>query len=389
MRAGWRFDWLRPLALAMPLGLLACGSLIGLSELEKVDCAVNCDEARAGSGAGGTGTGSGPGVAGAGSSASGASNTTHGGVAGMAAGGTAVSAGSPNGGSGGSASGGTAGSGGGSGPGPTACPGGPEPPLAWTEHWFEHSEKLTRVHYDDCIAVYFDGDTSMAAKDWLVPFLNKAWTYSLATYGQMGTERIYVVVHQGKYQGGHSSTFIEASHDNRAVIDMGADEWIDGEYDLPAHLLSFLVDSQGAHTKFGAPMGGDYDNAGFPLIYKYDLYLALGLDSVAADAFSDFNAIKNGNPYDDTFWFRDWFYPVWRDHGHAKLFANYESLLEKYFPAGADHWMPDMNYGQYFHFMSGAAGVDLVPAARQAFVWHPDFDDEVAAAKVDFPDIEY
>jgi hypothetical protein len=33
--------------------------------------------------------------------------------------------------------------------------------------------------------------------------------------------------------------------------------------------------------------------------------------------------------------------------------------------------------------------VDLVPAARQAFVWHPDFDDEVAAAKVDFPDIEY
>ncbi len=389
MRADWRFEWWRVLSLVAPLGLLACGSLIGLGDLEKVDCAVACDDARAGSATGGTGTGTG--VAGTGFSAAGAGNATHGGVAGQGAGGTAASvAGSLNGGtagSAGSASGGA--SGGGTGPGSTACPGGPEPALTWTEHWFEHDQKLTRVHYDDCIAVYFDGDTSMAAKDWLVPFLNEAWTYSLATYGQMGTERIYVVVHQGKFQGGHSSTFVEASHDNHAVIDMGADEWIDGDFDLPAHLLSFLVETQGAHTKFGAPMGGEYDNAGFPLIYKYDLYLALGLDGAAADAFTDFNTIKNGNPYANTFWFRDWFYPVWRDHGHAKLFANYESLLEKYFPVGADLWMPEMNYGQYFHFMSGAAGVDLVPEARKAFVWHPDFDDEVAAAKVDFPDIKY
>lgn len=389
MRAGWRLEWLRALSLVAPLGLLACGSLIGLGELEKVDCAVNCDDARAGAATGGIGAG--PGVAGAGSSASGASNTTQGGVAGTAVGGTGASvAGSLNAGgsSAGNASGGTAGSAGG-GTGGAVCPGGPEPALSWSEHWDEHDQHLTRVHYDDCIALYFDDDTSMAAKDWLVPFLNKAWAYSLATYGEMGSERIYVIVHQGKFHGGHSSTFVEASHDNHAVIDMGLDEWAPGDYDLPAHLLGFLVDTQGAHSKFGAPMSGDYDNAGFPLIYKYDLYLALGLDTVAQDAFTDFNAIKNGNPYANTFWFRDWFYPVWRDHGHAKLFANYETLLEKYFPAGADHWMPEMNYGQYFHFMSGAAGVDLVPAARQAFVWHPDFDDEVAAAKVDFPDIKY
>ncbi|HEX2869941.1 MAG TPA: hypothetical protein VHP33_01770 [Polyangiaceae bacterium] len=388
MRAGWRFQLPRALSLAAPLGLLACGSLIGLGELEKVDCAVSCDEARAGSVSGGTGTS--PGAAGTTPSSSGVGNSSQGGVAGASAGGTTAGvAGSLNGGSAGSTSGGTSGSGGGSGPGSSVCPGGPEPAPTWTEHWFEHDQKLTRVHYDDCVVVYFDGDTSLGTKDWLVPFLNKAWSYSLATYGQMGNERIYVVVHQGRYQGGHSSTFIEASHDNHAVIDMGADEWTPGDYDLPAHLLSFLVDTQGAHTKFGAPMGGDYDNVGFPLIYKYDLYLALGLDAVAADAFIDFNALKNGNPYANTFWFRDWFYPVWRDHGHAKLFANYETLLEKYFPASADHWMPEMSYGQYFHFMSGAAGVDLVPEARKAFVWHPDFDDEVAAAKADFPDIKY
>jgi len=382
LRAGSRFELGRVLALAAPLGLFACGNLIGLGDLEKADCVVDCSSAHAGASAAGTGT------AGATSpAAAGAGNTPNGGVATSLAG-SAPLAGSLNGGT--SAIAGTeTGGAGGEPPVEVGCPGGPEPALTWTEHWFEHNQELTRVHYDDCIAVYFDGDTSMAAKDWLVPFLNKAWAYSLATYGQMGSERVYVIVHQGKFLGGHSSTFAEASHDNHAVIDMGSDDWVDGEYDLPAHLLSFLVDSQGAHTKFGAPMGWQYDNAGFPLIYKYDLYLALGLNDVAADAFTDFNAIKNGSPYANTFWFRDWFYPVWRDHGHAKLFANYETLLEKHFPVGADHWMPDMNYGQYFHFMSGAAGVDLLPAARQAFVWHPDFDDEVAAAKADFPDIKY
>jgi hypothetical protein len=310
-------------------------------------------------------------------------------------GGAAVSGGSgglANAGSGGSAAsiaGNDSGGAGGEAPGVEMCPGGPVPAATWKEHWYEHDQLLTRVYYDDCIALYFDADTSMAAKDWLVPFLDKAWAYSLASYGKLGTERVYVIVHQGRYQGGHSSTFVEASHDNHAVIDMGSDAWPDGDYDLPAHLLGFLVDSEGAHTKFGAPKSVDYDNAGFPLIYKYDLYSALGLTSVAASALTEFNAIKNSQPYADTYWFKNWFYPVWRDHGHAAVFANYETLLQKYYPAGADLWMPDMNYGQYFHFMSGAAGVDLAPLARTAFQWHPDFDDEIATAKVDFPDIKY
>jgi hypothetical protein len=269
------------------------------------------------------------------------------------------------------------------------CPGGPEPPLSWTEHWYDHNQKLKRVHYDDCIALYFDPDVAPEAQDFLVPFLDDAWTYSLATYGKMGNERIYVVVHQGRHWGGHSSTFIEASHDNHAVIDMGTDVWTDGDFDLPAHLLAFLVDSEGAHSKFGAPMAERYGNEGFPLIYKYDLYLALGLTSTADDARAAFELIYNDDPYPDTYWFSDWFFPVWHDHGHAQVFANYNKLLQKYYPAGADMWMPTMSYGQYFHFMSGAAGVDLAPLARQAFVWHPDFDDEIAAAKVDFPNIKY
>jgi hypothetical protein len=119
------------------------------------------------------------------------------------------------------------------------------------------------------------------------------------------------------------------------------------------------------------------------------LYAALGLTSAAEQALTAFDNHYNSEPYPNTYWFRDWFYPLWRDHGHAQLFANYMTLLEKYYPVDADNWMPTMNYGQYFHFMSGAAGVDLAPFARTAFQWYPGFDDELAAAKQDFPDIKY
>jgi hypothetical protein len=380
----------RALSLAASLSLAACGTLIGLGDLEKADCVGNCSANIAGT----AGVSAG-GIASGGTFVyvSGSVGMSEGGKAGasVATGGTMTSgtAGSPNGGSAVSLGGTDSGGGGGEGPSLGVCPGGPEPAVNWTEHWFEHTQKLKRAYYDDCIALYFDADVTPTVQAWMVPFLDKAWTYSLSTYGKMGSERIYVVMHQGRYLGGHSATFTEDSHDNHAVIDMGLNTWVDGEWDLPAHLLSFLVDTEGSHTKFGAPKSEHYANQGFPLIYKYDLYLALGLDATAASALSSFSAISNSEPFAKTYWFRDWFYPAWRDHGHAQLFANYQTLLEKYYPVDADNWMPTMNYGQYFHFMSGAAGVDLVPLARTAFQWHPDFDDEIAAAKVDFPDIKY
>lgn len=372
--------------------LLACGSLIGLGDLEKSDCVDGCPD-RGGSserptgnvGSGGNAAASGNGSVGSTPSSGGATivggaGTTNG-TAGttVANGGTLVgAAGTGSGGEGGEA------------PAAPVCPGGPEPPLNWTEHWFEHDQALTRVYYDDCVALYFDADVSPAAKDWLASFISEAWSYSLATYGKMGDERIFAVVHQGRYGGGHVALPIDDTHDHRAVIDMGSTSgWPDGRYDLPAHLLGFLVDSLGSHTKFGAPKGAHYGNVGFPLIYKYDLFLGVGLGATAEAALVDYDAAFNAQPFPNTFWFRDWLMPIWRDHGNARVFANYHSLIEKYYPADAGARMPTMNYGQYFHFMSGAAGVDLVPLAREAFEWHEDFDDEIAAAKSDFSQIEY
>jgi hypothetical protein len=258
----------------------------------------------------------------------------------------------------------------------------------WQEHWLDHTELLTLVHYDDCIALYVDAGVVPSATDWLVPFLNRSWSYSLATYGQMGSDRLYVVVHEGRHEGGHVATFVEASHDGHATIDMGALSWTEGDVDLPARLLGLLVDSQGANTKFGAPKARHY-GLGFALIYQYDLYLALGLDTTATQARPVFDEFQNAEPSPSVYWFRDWFHPLWRDYGQAQLFVRYLSLLEQYYPASDDLWMPPMSYGQYLHFMSGAAGVDLAPLARGALIWRADFDVQIAVAKLQFPDIQY
>lgn len=356
--------------LVLPSSLLACGSIIGLGDFEKVDC-VDCAAGQ--SGLGGSET------------SRGGAGTTSRGSAPNLAGGSVVSGGTMGyeiGGDGNENSGGAS-------PGLDACPGGPVPPLNWTEHWYEHGEQLTRVYYDACIALYFDGDVTATAKDWLIPFLNQAWSYSLGTYGTLGGERLYVVVHQGKHAGGHSATYHEASHDHHNVIDMGAAEWLPGAYDLPAHLLGFIVDTTGAHSKAGSAKDEHYGNEGFPLIYKYDLYVALGLTEVASAAHAYFTTLSNDQPYPDTYWYRDWFYPLWRDHGHAKVFVDYMTLLQQHAPADAAGWLSTLDYGQYFHFMSGAAGQDLEPLARDAFQWRPDFDEEVSSARTEFPEITY
>jgi len=400
----------RALLLSLALSLCSCGLLIDLDELQKAGCVSKCVAGSGGSPGDPLAPTAGDmtGVMTTGGTATSVDASGTGGAVGMVGtgdgdgtapgNGTAATSGAAQGGSspnlagasgGGAMPAGTGGLAGGGGANVPACPGGPEPPLTWQEHWLDHSELLARVHYDDCIALYFDDEVDPDAKDWLVSFLDRSWSYSLATYGAIGPERIYVVVHQGSHYGGHTPPFIEASHDRHATIDMGAIAWIDGSYELPATLLGSLVDTEGARTKFGAPGRARYGLQGFVSIYKYDLYSGLGLDEAAIVAKLVYDAIASGQPSPDSHWFRDWFYPIWRDHGHAQLFAKYLALLQAYYPAGADMWMPTMTYGEYFHFMSGAAGTDLTPLAKEGFELPPGFEAELARAKQAYPDIRY
>jgi len=364
------------------LSVYGCNSVIGLSSLTRVACLDECGGASgmgnvsdAGSSpvdaSGAPSNGGLPGSAGAG--------TTRGGATGVAGSASAGASTLP----------GDAGAAGAAGQAEGAvCPGGPVPMATWQEHWFEHTQLLSRVYYDDCAVVYFDADMSPGAATWLGPFMSSAWAYSLQTYGYMGPEPVYAVFHQGKYLGGHSATFVEDTHDFHNVTDGGGSDWTQNYQDFSFSLLGFIVESTGAHTKFGSPAHVLWGNSEWQKFYKYDMYLGLGLNDRAAAAYNTFVASSVGFPRANSFWFRDWFYPLWRDYGHAQVMKNFYGLLEKYYPA-VDQQMPDMNWGEYVHFTSGAAHTNLKPLATKAFGWPAEWDQQFLKAQTDFPDITY
>jgi hypothetical protein len=353
------------------VALAACSSLLELDQLQRVDCVERC---------GGT----------AGSTASSGAATSGGGGtlqpgAGASSGGVSTSGGTNQGGSGIlPVQGGSAGDSGYVGP----CPGGPTPPPTWKEHWDKHAEELTLRDYDACVAVYVDADMSGTDSAWLSAFLSQAWAYNLTTYGELGSERLYVVLHLDKFIGGRSSAFYETTHDGHNVIDVGANNWKAGDYDRVGTPLSELVASTAVPGKRGSPGAAQWGHWGFAQIYKYDLYSGLGMDAQATQAFDAFNPTVDTYPVPGSYWFADFYYPIWRDHGKARALVDFFGLLGQYYPA-TDQVMAPMTWGQYIHFMSGAAGVEVQTQATYAFGWNDGWEADLQKAKGDFPGITY
>ena len=94
-------------------------------------------------------------------------------------------------------------------------------------------------------------------------------------------------------------------------------------------------------------------------------------------------------PAAGTHWFRDWSFPLWRDHGGAAVMSRFFALLARDFPSSAASYTRDLNWGELVHFMSGAAGVDLTALATHAFGWSVTWDAELQAARSAFPRITY
>jgi hypothetical protein len=255
---------------------------------------------------------------------------------------------------------------------------------------------LKRVGYNDDVAVYFDPDVTPAAVDWLLPYMTKVWQYTRATYGEFSNSttdgRLYQIAHTGKYSGGHPSTYFDSSHDFRNVSDCGPGPWTSPGYDIPTHEVSHVV--EGANNKMhGSPQFGLWGDSKWAEFFLFDVYTSLGM---TADATRVQNAFSNGAdsfPQAGTHWFRDWFYPLWRDHGHAQVMVRYFKLVSMYFPKNGNGtgngYARNMTMGEFVHFMSGAAQTDLSAQATTAFgATHPT-PAELAKAKTDFPQITY
>jgi hypothetical protein len=264
------------------------------------------------------------------------------------------------------------------------------------EHWFEHKQNVKRLAFNDDIAVYVDDDTDRAAITAMVPALTDMWKYTKKTYGAFGPEgRVYYIFHEGKYGGGHPNTYFDASHDNRNVSDSGAGPWTGSSaIDIPSHEVAHVVEgaNNGVHGSPAFRVWGDSKWAEF---YQYDVYKALGREADAKRLYDKFMAGSDNFPRANTHWFRDWYYPLWRDHGGGQVMARFFALTAKNFPTEPENggknrkYSRDMNFGEYVHFMSGAAGKELRPLAEKAFGPSAERDAQLAKAKTEFLGVAY
>jgi hypothetical protein len=227
--------------------------------------------------------------------------------------------------------------------------------------------------------------------------MTQVWHYARQTYGEMkdakgGDGRLYTIFHTNKYGGGHPSYYYDASHDFRNVTDCGPGPWLQTDsyaLDEPSHEAGHVVEStaQGKHRSPAFPIWGDSKWMEF---FQYDLFLGIGMPAHAQIVFDRFTAISDSFPVAGTHWFRDWFYPLWRDHGHAQVMVNFFKLLSQYFPSdNANAYTRDMNWGEFVHFMSGAAHTNLLSQAHTAFGPNYPNDAEFMQAKQTFSQITY
>jgi hypothetical protein len=265
----------------------------------------------------------------------------------------------------------------------------PAPPATWQEHWFEHVQVLNRVAYNDDVALYFDADVPASAQTWLLDYLTRMWRYAKQTYGNANQTRLFSIHHQNKYFGGHPAYWYDAGHDYRNVSDVGLTSWATPQYDIVTHETAHIIESI-SHGKKGSPAFGIWGDSKWAEFYIYDIYVGLGMTAEAQARYNEWIARSDGFPRANTFWFRDWFYPLWRDHGRAQVMVRFNQLLGQHFPSDANgYFTRGMNMGEFVHFMSGAAGTNLKARATTAFGWPANYETEFTNARAQFPQIAY
>lgn len=267
------------------------------------------------------------------------------------------------------------------------------PPPTWQEHWFEHKELLKLAYYNDEVAVYVDDDIDPNQIGWIYSTAADVWRYTKQTYGSMGGDgRLYVIVHNKKYSGGHPGYAYNADHDYRNVIDIGGSDFKSPSgwnLDILVHEVAHIVEFAANDTK-GSPAFRLWGDSKWAEIYQYDVYKALGLNSEAQRIYNSFTSKAENFPQAGTYWFKNWYYPIYSNYGEKQVLNRYFQLLAQHYPKNSSgQYTRNMNMGEYVHFMSGAAKADLKSRAVTAFGWPSEFESQYQAARREFPQVTY
>lgn len=288
--------------------------------------------------------------------------------------------------------------------------------------YFGHGGTLRRMTCDADVAVYFDAAMQQIPADqtaWISPFVGDVFRYVKLSYGACAVPRtlpapigpnceafgapkpLIVFLHATSgngYAGGNANRF-DAFSGFRNTIDISAPNWSVGntlDRDMIVHEIGHIVEGagQGVHESPAYTIWGDSKWAEFLI---YDFYANTGRTADASRVFAQFLNYRDNVPSGATnaAWFRDWFFPLWRDNGRsAAVMQRYFGLVSQFFPTQLENQGRNLIYtrrmttGEFVHFMSGAAGVDL--SARAAAAFNTGFDRSAFdRARTDFPGITY
>ncbi|MFY0580863.1 hypothetical protein ACN28S_47410 [Cystobacter fuscus] len=67
------------------------------------------------------------------------------------------------------------------------------------------------------------------------------------------------------------------------------------------------------------------------------------------------------------------------------MLNRYFSLLAQYYPKNGNDYARGLNWGEFIHFWSGAAGVNLKTLATSAFGWPTEWETQFVQAQRSFP----
>lgn len=259
-------------------------------------------------------------------------------------------------------------------------------PLTWQEHWSGHDELLSLVYSNSSVNIYFDEAVDRSAT-WMNQTFTDVWEYVKQNYGSFSDPKVNMVFHSvSGYSGGHPATVFDAHHDYRNAGDLGG-QWTDSTgWNLGAsiHEIGHIVEIGGKGV-LGSPAFGIWGDSKWAEIFIYDVCKRLGRTADAQQAYNDAINGHDAFPKPATYWFRDWFYPIYTRADSSAALNRFFDLVAEYFPKHNGEYTRGMNLGEFVHFWSGAAQYNLSAQADTAFGWTRDLEIQFKQAQIDFP----
>lgn len=296
----------------------------------------------------------------------------------------------------------------------------------WPETWpnfnFDygyHTGNLVKVYSNDDIAIFVNPEdvnaegVSMVDLDlsWMYEPYTKMWVAIRETYKNeygeylVSDPKLYIVPHY-HYEGGGLGRLYhyrdsEQLFRNIVHVSVGKDSgwrWEQNPgnsgtgflYDCMSHECGHIIEGVGSGYK-NSPFYPVWLDSKWAEIFQYDIFGKMDPVHQAAwhKEYMILGAHTEKSPAPGSEWYINWLYPTYRDFGGDKLFQRFFALLGEHYFKRDGELQGSGNLGEYIHFMSGAAGVDVTSYAKNAFGWCDEWAMQLIEARNRYPGVTY